>query len=655
MVETTRAATDAARLVSEPRPEEGWGKDLGRVAGTEKGAEGAGKTPSFLGSGGVLGGLFQFRRSSSTDDIVDGGGSSLEDDGAMLGLTPGTPDASSPGASERRSDSCTPGSTGSSGLSARRGLMDKVREVVAARREGTSGGGGGGGGDAVLTRDHWVPDGAVTRCHGGACGAEFTLVTRRHHCRCCGNVYCHRCCGVRMLLDAKTAMPTAQLEDSVEGRVCTACYQKALTANKLAWDSMRQHGTDGARPPIEPTDDRVCERRPEGGDEDAECSRGERTPLALSDASPDAASVPAEGRAGFLDVDALAGDSNGARAASDVFGSAGTEATPSGIDRASAETAALLTQTPSALERAALDASPAELATLLARFHRQLREQTRLAEEMRAKVEEAQREKAVLAEELSLARAQVKRMGALWEELTNARRELDEVRAAPRDRRLPNRSADHTPRGSRADEVSGRPGGGSPGGGGGPAALALLANLDTRWSARGCDRARAGSEEGSAEPLASSPWSPCIVWHDTGGGGSVEENPGSPAAGDRPTRSPGVVFQDAQDGCVTRVPHHRILSARARFDEGSGWASFVVHFQPDDVRCQGAAPGAPATASSPGGASRWVECRADSTVVANRWAQELEQRARRCRAEREGAASRPRGSTRASPSEGPPR
>jgi hypothetical protein len=33
---------------------------------------------------------------------------------------------------------------------------------------------------------------------------------------------------VRLLLDAKTAMPTANVEGAVEGRVCLACYDKVL-------------------------------------------------------------------------------------------------------------------------------------------------------------------------------------------------------------------------------------------------------------------------------------------------------------------------------------------------------------------------------------------------------------------------------------------
>ena len=61
-----------------------------------------------------------------------------------------------------------------------------------------------------------------------------------------------------------------------------------------------------------------------------------------------------------------------------------------------------------------------------------MREQTRLAEEARAAMHEVALSKVATEEELVLARAQVRRMGALWEELTNARRELEETRSNPK-------------------------------------------------------------------------------------------------------------------------------------------------------------------------------------------------------------------------------
>lgn len=37
----------------------------------------------------------------------------------------------------------------------------------------------------------WVPDADCEQCT--ACGAPFTLVRRRHHCRNCGRIFCGKC------------------------------------------------------------------------------------------------------------------------------------------------------------------------------------------------------------------------------------------------------------------------------------------------------------------------------------------------------------------------------------------------------------------------------------------------------------------------------
>jgi hypothetical protein len=41
------------------------------------------------------------------------------------------------------------------------------------------------------SREHWVPDEAVSSCQH--CEVEFTFVVRRHHCRQCGNIFCGNC------------------------------------------------------------------------------------------------------------------------------------------------------------------------------------------------------------------------------------------------------------------------------------------------------------------------------------------------------------------------------------------------------------------------------------------------------------------------------
>lgn len=123
--------------------------------------------------------------------------------------------------SQRRSPT-TPASRASPKPSLVVVAADRVREVVAM---GTSYGqtvtasvaSSGGSEMPAIPRDHWVPDKAVSHCYNDAtCGAEFTLMVRRHHCRCCGNVFCHKCCNMRLLLDTKTAMPTAHVDGGVE-------------------------------------------------------------------------------------------------------------------------------------------------------------------------------------------------------------------------------------------------------------------------------------------------------------------------------------------------------------------------------------------------------------------------------------------------------
>jgi hypothetical protein len=56
----------------------------------------------------------------------------------------------------------------------------------------------------------WAPDRDARDC--SLCGAAFGLVTRRHHCRACGQVVCAQCSGARALLGG--AKPE---------RVCTRC------------------------------------------------------------------------------------------------------------------------------------------------------------------------------------------------------------------------------------------------------------------------------------------------------------------------------------------------------------------------------------------------------------------------------------------------
>lgn len=62
----------------------------------------------------------------------------------------------------------------------------------------------------------WVPDELVNYCSNNKCRAPFTQTRRRHHCRCCGRVFCHNC------TDQSTPIPAFGYYQLV--RVCNPCY-----------------------------------------------------------------------------------------------------------------------------------------------------------------------------------------------------------------------------------------------------------------------------------------------------------------------------------------------------------------------------------------------------------------------------------------------
>jgi hypothetical protein len=156
------------------------------------------------------------------------------------------------------------------------------------------------------------------------------------------------------------------------------------------------------------------------------------------------------------------------------------------------ETAALLAATPTTPEQMRTCGAD-ELRGLVARYNRALKDQARLTEEAHSAAEASERSRRAVEDELSLARAQVKRMGALWEELTNARRELEHTRGGKQgsSQSAPRNGAMHAcgmnaGSGARERKESG----------------GLLASLACR-----------GPDE------TSELWSTRIVWHDVDGDG----------------------------------------------------------------------------------------------------------------------------------------
>ncbi|XP_014469473.1 PREDICTED: uncharacterized protein LOC106741712 isoform X3 [Dinoponera quadriceps] len=59
----------------------------------------------------------------------------------------------------------------------------------------------------------WVPDSDAPCCM--LCDVRFTVLKRRHHCRACGKVLCHKCCNMKYRLEYQV---------NIDSRVCVLCH-----------------------------------------------------------------------------------------------------------------------------------------------------------------------------------------------------------------------------------------------------------------------------------------------------------------------------------------------------------------------------------------------------------------------------------------------
>jgi len=84
----------------------------------------------------------------------------------------------------------------------------------------------------------WVPDSDAPNCM--ICGAKFTMVKRRHHCRACGKVLCAACCSEKHAL---------HYLEGKEGRVCTPCR---TILSRLATAEAANNSDSGLAEPTAP-------------------------------------------------------------------------------------------------------------------------------------------------------------------------------------------------------------------------------------------------------------------------------------------------------------------------------------------------------------------------------------------------------------------
>ncbi|CCD24083.1 phosphatidylinositol-3-phosphate-binding ubiquitin-protein ligase NDAI_0C04230 [Naumovozyma dairenensis CBS 421] len=75
----------------------------------------------------------------------------------------------------------------------------------------------------------WQPDEKFNRCFN--CSRKFTFLLRRHHCRCCGNIYCESCCSNFVDFDKSKVKLLRRFEEPPY-RICDLCFKDLM---KLAY------------------------------------------------------------------------------------------------------------------------------------------------------------------------------------------------------------------------------------------------------------------------------------------------------------------------------------------------------------------------------------------------------------------------------------
>lgn len=78
----------------------------------------------------------------------------------------------------------------------------------------------------------WERDDSVSECR--ECKRRFNFLTRRHHCRRCGKIFCDRCSSWRALLDPSDVVHDPSFPETPHSpttqRVCRACYEEVTAS-----------------------------------------------------------------------------------------------------------------------------------------------------------------------------------------------------------------------------------------------------------------------------------------------------------------------------------------------------------------------------------------------------------------------------------------
>ena len=88
--------------------------------------------------------------------------------------------------------------------------------------------------------DSWMLDRDAKRCCNSNCEAVFGLIVRRHHCRCCGDIFCGSCCPKRLLSpELATAAAAASIPAPTAASSASSTGMASASASALAASPVR--------------------------------------------------------------------------------------------------------------------------------------------------------------------------------------------------------------------------------------------------------------------------------------------------------------------------------------------------------------------------------------------------------------------------------
>lgn len=90
-------------------------------------------------------------------------------------------------------------------------------------------------------RENWIADESVTEC---SCGTKFSLLTRKHHCRACGHVFCAACTKHEVLFTHDSRKDEEGYVEK-EKRVCAPCCDN-IVRTRHAEEALKAQAIESA-------------------------------------------------------------------------------------------------------------------------------------------------------------------------------------------------------------------------------------------------------------------------------------------------------------------------------------------------------------------------------------------------------------------------